>query len=198
MEIPKYIMLGYTSIFKEIEERQQAHLNGPAEAGVDFVFLPAGVGGIAAAGTSYYVQKYRAQRPKLICVEPSDCDCFLESVKYGNGQPLPTRGKQESIMAGLNCGIPSPVAWPIIRDGMELFVAVTDPYAIEAMRQYHHEHITAGESGAAGLAALLALATDPQLQDARLQVGLNKHSRILLINTEGDTDPVNYQKIIGK
>jgi len=196
MEIPKYIMLGYTSIFKEIEEQQQEHLHRPTTAGIDLVFLPAGVGGIAAAGTSYYVQKYGAHRPKLICVEPSDCDCFLESVKYGNGLPLPTRGKQNSIMAGLNCGIPSPVAWPIIRDGMELFLAVTDDYAIQAMRLYYKEHITAGESGAAGLAALLALTNDPLLYTAKHRIGLNKDSRILLINTEGDTDPVYYKKIV--
>lgn len=196
MEIPQYIMLGYTSIFKEIEEQPEAHLHGRMAAGVDIVFLPAGVGGIAAAGTSYYVQKYGASRPHLICVEPSDCDCFLESIKYGNGLPLPTRGKQESMMVGLNCGIPSPVAWPIIRDGMELFLAITDDYVIQAMRAYHNEHVIAGESGAAGLAALLALAQDEQLNAVRHHIHLHKNTRILLINTEGDTDPINYQQII--
>lgn len=192
MEIPKYIMLGYTSIFREME----AVIDRDNKPGIDFVFLPAGVGGLAAAGTSYYVRRYGEKRPGLICVEPSDCDCFLESVKYGSGEPLPTRGKQESIMAGLNCGIPSPVAWPIIRDGMELFIAVTDNYAEEAMRAYYKENITAGESGASGLAGLLALIRDHDLKEAKKKVGLNKDSRILLINTEGDTDPVNYRKII--
>ena len=189
MDIPKYIMLGYTSIFREV------HASGPQE--VDFVFLPAGVGGLAAAGTGFYVQTYGEKRPTLVCVEPSDCDCFLESVKYGNGEPLPTRGKQESIMAGLNCGIPSPVAWPIIRDGMHLFIAVTDNYAEDAMRAYYKENITSGESGASGLAGLMALIRDNDLKEAEKQVGLNKSSRILLINTEGDTDPVNYKRIIG-
>jgi diaminopropionate ammonia-lyase len=194
MEIPKYIMLGYTSIFREIEE--QGGLNREGDPGLDFVILPAGVGGIAAAGTSYYVRRYGRQRPKLVCVEPSDCDCFLESVKYGQGKPLPSRGKAESIMAGLNCGIPSPVAWPIIRDGMELFLAITDDYAMEAMRAYHKEGVTAGESGASGLAGLMALAFDKELERAKDKINLDKHSRILLINTEGDTDPVNYRKII--
>ncbi len=192
MEIPKYIMLGYTSIFKEMERS----INKEGSPGVDYVFLPAGVGGIAAAGTSYYVRRYGTKRPKLICVEPSDCDCFLESVKYGNGEPLPARGKQESIMAGLNCGIPSPIAWPIIRDAMDLFIAVTDDYAEEAMRAYHRENITAGESGASGLAGLLALFRDKEIKEAGAKIGFGKDSRILLINTEGDTDPVNYKKII--
>jgi len=194
MEIPKYIMLGYTTIFRELEDA----LDAPGEPQIDFVFLPAGVGGLAAAGTSYYVRKYRENRPTLICVEPSDCDCFLESVKYGKGEPLPTRGAQESIMAGLNCGVPSPIAWPIIRDGMHLFLAVTDNYAEDAMRAYYKENVTSGESGASGLAGLLALCRDTGLKEAKEKIRLNENSRILLINTEGDTDPVNYKKIVLK
>jgi len=192
MEIPKYIMLGYSSIFHELEP-----LLHPASApGIDFVFLPAGVGGLAAAGTAYYVRRYGSQRPKLICVEPSDCDCFLESIQYGNGQPLPTRGRQTSIMVGLNCGIPSPIAWPVIRDGMHLFIAITDDYTKTAMRAYHKEHIVSGESGASGLAGLTALLQDEELKEAHRQINLNPQSRVLLINTEGDTDPVNYARII--
>ncbi|MCU0289108.1 MAG: diaminopropionate ammonia-lyase [Acidobacteria bacterium] len=191
-EIPKYIMLGYTTIFRELENT----LNTPGKALIDFVFLPAGVGGLAAAGTAYYVLRYGPNRPRLICVEPSDCDCFLESVKYGNGNPLPTRGNQVTIMAGLNCGIPSPIAWPIIRDGMHLFTGITDNYAEEAMRIYHKEGVTAGESGASGLAGLMALLQDQELKDAGQKIGLDKNARVLLINTEGDTDPVNYKRIL--
>jgi diaminopropionate ammonia-lyase len=184
-EIPKYIMLGYTTIFRET--------NIPE---VDFVFLPAGVGGLAAAGSSYFVRRYGEERPGLVCVEPSDCDCFLESVRFGKGKPLPAKGKQESIMVGLNCGIPSPVAWPVIRDSMDLFIAITDNYAVDAMRAYYKENITSGESGASGLAGLLALLKDDRLKEAREKIGINKSSRVLLINTEGDTDPENYRKIL--
>lgn len=193
MEIPRYIMLGYTSIFREMEDT----IHPQDQALVDVVFLPAGVGGLAAAGTSYYVRRYQEKRPRLVCVEPSDCDCFLESARYGHGEALPTRGKQESIMAGLNCGIPSPIAWPIIRDGMDLFIAVTDDYAEMAMREYHQENITAGESGASGLAGLLALLQNKELKEARRIIPLNSRARVLLINTEGDTDPVNYHRIVG-
>ncbi|MCP5103965.1 MAG: diaminopropionate ammonia-lyase [bacterium] len=194
MEIPKYIMLGYTTLFRELEDSLNL-LEGP---GVDVVILPAGVGGLAAAGTSYYVRRYGGKRPVLVCVEPSDCDCFLESVQYGNGEPLPTRGMQESMMAGLNCGIPSPIAWPVIRDGMHLFLAVTDNYVEDAMWSYYREGVTAGESGASGLAGLMALFRDSELGEARDRVSLDSDSRILLINTEGDTDPINYKRIISK
>jgi diaminopropionate ammonia-lyase len=192
MDVPKYILLGYTTLFREIEFEISQTKTTP----FDFVFLPAGVGGLAAAGTNYFVQKYGDRRPTLVCIEPLASDCFLESIIHGAGKPLPSRGDQTSIMAGLNCGIPSPVAWPIVRDGMELFLGISDKYIPSAMRLYLENGVISGESGASGLAGLLALLKSDALNKAKEQVHLNEHSRILLINTEGDTDPVNYEKII--
>ncbi len=198
MEIPAYIMLGYTTIFKEADEQMNLqNLSSP-----DFVFLQSGVGGLSAAGTSHNVLKYKDKRPKLISVEPTDCDCFLESIKTGNGKAIPTKGKQESIMAGLNCGIPSPLAWKILKEGMDSFLAVTDDYAEKAMRQYYYpeqsdEKIISGESGAAGLAGLIALCTDENLKEAKNKLCINEKSNILLINTEGDTDIDNFKKVVG-
>jgi len=184
MEIPGWILLGYTTLFQEMEDLKP-----------DLVLLPAGVGGLAAAGASFYTAKYQEMRPKLVCVEPEDSDCFLESIRHGRGKPMPCKGKQESIMAGLNCGLPSPLAWPIVRDAMDLFLAIEDSYAIEAMKAYAHEGIVSGESGASGLAGLLALM---DLDEAKKTLGINKKTRVLLINTEGDTDPKNYLKITGQ
>jgi diaminopropionate ammonia-lyase len=196
-EIPGWILLGYTSIFAELE----GVLHRPQKAGVDAVILPAGVGGLAAAGAFYYAKRYGDKRPFLICVEPVSSDCFLESVRFGKGEPLPTRGKQTSIMAGLNCGIPSPLAWPIVRDAMPFFLAVGDGYAEQAMRRFYRPlgmdpRLVSGESGSSGLAALLALTNSDKLASVRSKLPLNQNSRVLLINTEGDTDPVNFQKIV--
>lgn len=191
-ELPKYIMLGYRTLFHEMEET----LHPLRTPGIDLVILPAGVGGLAAAGTSYYVKRYAERRPTLVCIEPADSDCYLESIRFGCGDPLPTRGKLESMMVGLACGIPSEVAWPVIRDGMNFFLAIPESYPLRAMKAYHREGITSGESGCAGLAALLALTTDDQLKEAKTRLNINSGTRILLINTEGDTDPENYRKII--
>jgi diaminopropionate ammonia-lyase len=144
---------------------------------------------------------YGAGRPVLICVEPGSSDCFLESIRFGKGEALPTRGKLTSIMAGLNCGIPSPLAWPIVRDAVPFFLAMGDTYAEQAMRRYFHPlgtdpRIVSGESGSSGLAALLALTTSEKLAGVRSQLPLNQNSRVLLINTEGDTDPVNFKNIV--
>ena len=122
-------------------------------------------------------------------------------MRFGKGEPLPTRGRQTSIMAGLNCGVPSPLAWPIVRDAIHFFLAVGDAYAEQAMRRYYHplgttRRIISGESGSSGLAALLALTTSPKLAEVRARLPLGKDARVLLVNTEGDTDPENFRKVV--
>jgi len=196
-DIPGYIMSGYSTIFKEEEKS----IHDKDECAVDFVFMQAGVGGLAAAGTWYYLNRYANKRPKLVCVEPTDADCLLESIKSKDGAIYQSKGKQDSIMAGLNCGTPSLLAWPIIRQGMDLFMSITDDYAEKAMVTLARpvgsdQKIVSGESGAAGLGGLLCLLSDSSMSKAKTQLGLGKNSRILIISTEGDTDPENYQKIL--
>jgi len=55
--------------------------------------------------------------------------------------------------------------------------------------------IVAGESGGVGLAGLIRAAGDPAIRQA---LSLDGHSRILLVNTEGATDPGKYQEIVGR
>jgi diaminopropionate ammonia-lyase len=165
------------------------------------VLLQAGVGGLACAGTLFYWR--RGPRPTLICVEPTDADCLRESIASPQGGIREGVGKQSSIMAGLNCGTPSLLAWPLIRVGMQGFLAIDDDYAREAMRRLASRRggdprAVAGESGAAGLAGLLALCQEGGLAAIRGQLGLDPSARVLLINTEGATDPVGYERIVGK
>ncbi len=131
-----------------------------------------------------------------------DADCLLESIASPGGQIREGRGGQRSIMAGLNCGMPSLAAWPTLRAGIDLFLAVDDGFAEEAMRRLASGHggdprIVAGESGAAGLAGLLALCREPALGQAHEAMGLGPASRVLLVNTEGATDPTGYRRIVG-
>ena len=193
-EIPSWILNGYTTIFREMEET----ININDNINVDYVFLQAGVGAFAAAGASYYVRKYLEKRPALICIEPQEAAGFLDSIEFGRGQPIVAKGKMETIMAGLNCGIPSLVAWPILKDSINLFIAISDNYAEDAMAEYFKEGIIAGESGASGLAGLIALLKDKNLKHAKNKLKITKKSRVLVINTEKDTDPENYRRIISK
>merc|ERR1711879_780441 len=109
--------------------------------------------------------------------------------KHGAGIPRlqPCKGKTESLMAGLNCGMPSYLAWPVIRDLTDHFIAVGNDYASKSVYRAHLDGIVAGESGAAGIAGMLAA---PQLFD--------ENSVVLVVNTEADTDPSLYASIIEK
>jgi len=195
-DIPRWIMAGYTTMFGEVQQQQ------PPDTKIDLVFVQAGVGALAAAAAWYYNREHYSSRPTLVTVEPTDADCLLESICSPDGNPRQSQGAQNSIMAGLNCGTPSPIAWPLIRAGFDMFIAVPDEFSVRAMRSFYFPEgndprIISGESGAAGLAALLALREDKSLNQARDHLHLSSDSTILLLNTEGDTDPVHFKKVVG-
>ena len=81
--------------------------------------------------------------------------------------------------------------------GIDLYLAVPDSLIAEATRVLAGDGIVAGECGAAGLAAMIALSDDPELAEARGMLGLGETSRMLLICTEGATDPEAYRRLTG-
>ncbi len=194
-EIPRWIMAGYTTLFEEVDRSL-----GPKDK-INVAIIQAGVGSLAGTAAWHYNQVPGASRPKLAAVEPDDADCLMASIQSENGRIRTITGGQHSIMAGLNCGTPSPVAWPLIRSGFDLFLTISDRAAVEAMRTYHYPQgqdssIVSGESGAAGLAALTTLMTGTSVLAARENLSLTPDSTVLLLNTEGDTDPVHYGQVI--
>ncbi len=197
--IPGWIQSAYTTIFREMEN----DLHQPHNAGVDMVFVPAGVGALAAAAGWYYSSRYGGGRPKLLSVEPTEAACLLASARDAHGEPTAAAGKLETVMAGLNCGRPSIAAWPFIRDTFDVFLGIGDRFALEGMRTAwaptdDDPQIVSGESGAATLGALLALTSQDSLAGARQRAGLGSRTRVLLLNTEGATDPDNFERIVGE
>jgi diaminopropionate ammonia-lyase len=195
VEIPGWIMTGYTTLFAEAT----AQLAAEGRPDPDVVLLQAGVGGLAWAGTFFYVQRAGAKRPRLIAVEPTEADGLGASIAAAEGALVASAGRLRTIMAGLNAATPSLAAWPLLRVAMDAFLTVDDAYAEEAMRRLHagSPRVVAGESGAAGLAGLLALCHEPALVEARRRLGLGAGARVLLVNSEGATDPERYREIVG-
>jgi diaminopropionate ammonia-lyase len=193
-EMPALVMHGYTSLVIETLER----LRSVGDALPTHVFLQGGVGGLAAAVVSYLWEELGTSlTPIFIIVEPSRADCLYQSAI--NGQPTPAKGDLNTLMAGLSCGEVSRVAWPILESGVEFFMTVQDRAAIECMRLLHRGalgggSIIAGESGVAGLAGLIAATRDPQGQ-LLSRLRLNASSTVLLIGTEGATDPDIYKRL---
>ncbi len=197
LEIPRLVAQGYETLFLETDAQIEERLLPQP----DLVVVQGGVGALAAAAVGHYGP--RRERPRLAIVEPDDADCLLESILSENGQPRAARGRQRSIMAGLNCGLPSLAAWPALRRGVDLFLSIEDRFAAEAVRLLWRPapgdpRVEAGESGAAGLAGLLALATDDTFRTARERLRLSGPTTALMINTEGATDPEGFQRITGE
>lgn len=190
-DIPADIMNGCLTMMFELDE--QINLEE-----IDFVFLQCGVGTWAASAVLFFMNRINKRSPKFIVVEPTEADCMLESVKQK--RIVKTKGSQKTIMAGLNCGTPATIAFEILRSRADLFLAIDDEFVIDAMRRFYFgkKKIISGESGAAGLAALIALQTDASLSQAKNFLSMNGKSKILIFNTEGDTDKINFQKIINE
>lgn len=148
--VPGWVVDGYSTIFAEVD----AQLAG---ARPEVVVLPCGVGSFAAAGVTHYKHASAPQpAPELVGVEPESAACVLESVRAG--EPVVVPGPHPSIMAGLNCGTPSRVAWPLVSRGLDTLVAIDDGRARSALTELTRAGVAAGETGAAGLAGLHALA----------------------------------------
>jgi diaminopropionate ammonia-lyase len=177
-QIPRLVIEGYRTIFAEID--QQA-------ADPDIVVVQIGVGGLAAAAA----RQWPSRRPVLIGVEPAGAACALAAVRAG--EPTLVPGPHRSIMAGLNCGLVSEQAFALLRDRYSAILAIDDETARDAMRRLAAAGIVAGESGAAGLGGLFALAADAE---TRKTLGIGPRATALVINTEGATDPDGYTRIV--
>ncbi len=198
-EIPLWIMQGYLTMLDEILE--QMHEYGIA--GPTHVFLQAGVGSMAAAILGGLINKYGKDYPITAVIEPNEAACFYDSVVINDGRSHAASGNLKTIMAGLSCGVPSQLAWEIMRSYADMMIACDDALAINGMRLYAHPRgddpkIVSGESGAVSIGLLTALMKDPQYVNIKNQLNLNENSIVLLLNTEGDTDPENYRKIVNQ
>jgi diaminopropionate ammonia-lyase len=190
-DIPLDVMHGYGVMAHEIA----VQFDGEPPT---HVFAQAGVGALAAAICASFWLRWGPRRPFFAVVEPTHADCVYRSLEAG--RPVVVGGALDTVMAGLACGEVSELAWEILHGGANAAVAVDDAYALEAVRSLARPApgdapIVAGETGGAGLAALLAARDDPAIRHALV---LGAGSRVLLLGSEGDTDPAIYREVVGR
>jgi diaminopropionate ammonia-lyase len=190
--VPGLVAEGYATIFAEID----AELAARGEAAPEVVLVQIGVGTLASAVVYHYRRPGLETWPRLVGVEPMGAACALRSIEAGSPVLLEA-GADASIMAGLNCGAPSSAAWPAMRDGIDAFVAVEDEQARAAMRLLAGAGVVSGESGAAGLAGLLELCEGESRTAAAHHLRL-AGARVLLLSTEGATDPAGWEAAVGR
>jgi diaminopropionate ammonia-lyase len=196
-DIPSWVMQGYTTMYSEAQEQ----LAGTGIVKPTHVFIQAGVGALAAATTGFYSSRFGAGRPTTVVVEPAEADCLLRSARIADGRPHTVDGDLQTIMAGLACGEPSPIAWDVLWDTVDVFSACPDYVAAKGMRVYAvplagDPFIVSGESGAVTLGALMFISDFPEYSDLKEHLGLGPDSQILLVNSEGNTDPDYFRRVV--
>jgi len=195
-EIPTWIMQGYTTLYYEALE--QMHAFGYAQP--THIFLQAGVGSMAGAiaAASCVSQE---NKPIIVTVEPDEVACFYESFLAGDGNPHSSTGNNQTEMAGLNCATPCTIAWEILKETAAGGIACPDEVTEIGMRRLGHpvesdRSVISGESGAVTTGLLEVLMTEPSCKTIREKLQLDRSSVVLLISTEGDTDPDHYKEIL--
>jgi diaminopropionate ammonia-lyase len=172
---------GYATLFAELAEA--------APEPFDVLLVPVGVGALAAAAARFAARTDAA----LVAVEAAKAACLTASLAAGRPTAVVTPG---TTMAGLDCAEVSEAAWPALRDGVLGTVTVTDAEAHAAMRELAAAGHAIGDCGAAPLAALRALVADPECVELRAAAGLSPAARVLLLATEGPTDPEGYGRAL--
>ncbi len=190
-EIPIDIMKGYWTQIHEITKQ----LDGE---NIDIVFLQLGVGSWAASVIMYILDKWE-KPPSFIGVEPHSANCLFESIKTGH--QVSVQSEMKTNMAGLNCGSISTLAWKILNNAILGSISISDGVSEKGMQTLafplgDDPQIVSGESGASSLGALVELCRINEYKKFKNKINLNKLSRVLIINTEGNTDPLNYKRVI--
>ena len=190
-DIPIDVMHGYGVMSREMI--RQLDFKPPTH-----VIVQAGVGAFASSVCAAFWQQWGSQRPRFIVVEPTEAACLFESGLAGH--PVVVDGDLDTVMAGLACGEVSPVAWEILAGGTNDFAKLDDAYALEGMRRFANPvagdpAIVSGETGTTGLGLLLAA---KKTQAVWRALGLNHDSKVLILGSEGDTDPQIYQQVVGR
>lgn len=176
-EVPGWIVEGYSTLFAEID-RQLADAGADAP---DLVAVPVGVGSLAQAAVTHYRSR-GVRGPALLAVEPTVAAPLLTSLVRGASVSVDAG---ETVMAGLNCGTVSGLAWPVLRDGLDAGVAVTDEDALAAGRDLGALGVSSGPCGAASLAGVRAGLTGPGAPARREALEVGPRSTVVLLSTEG-------------
>ncbi len=185
---PRDVMAGYGVMVHEIV----AALDTPPT----HVFLQGGVGGLAAAVAAGLRQHWGDASPRVVVVEPELAACLFESAKAGAVTNVAI--EEETLMAGLSCGEPSPLAWQVLAEEAQDFLTIPESIVAPAMRLAGRPlgddpSIVAGESAVAGFAAVIAGASQDGLRE---KLGLNDASKVLVIGSEGATDAEIYAQLM--
>lgn len=195
-EIPAWIMQGYGTLAREARRQLFADCcERPTH-----IFVQAGVGSLAGAVIGYFANLYPDNPPVMCVVEASAADCIYRSAQKGTGERINVSGDLSTIMAGLACGEANTLSWDILRNHASAFFSCPDWISAKGTRMYGvplagDPVVISGESGSVPMGLLAYICRDART-DMREALGLDENSEVLLISTEGNTDPVRFREVV--
>ncbi|KAF2152718.1 tryptophan synthase beta subunit-like PLP-dependent enzyme [Myriangium duriaei CBS 260.36] len=169
-DIPRWIVDGYQTMMREIDEQL-------GEVQVDLVICPVGVGSFAQAVVSHF--KHPDRSTAVMTVEPDTAACLWRSLTCGSPTTINTI---PTIMAGMDCGTVSTIAWPLLQT-VDVSTTVSDYEAHTTCLELAKMGLAVGPCGAAPLAALRSLSANE-----KERLGLSSTSVVVLLCTEGARD----------
>lgn len=169
--IPAWIVHGYSTMMGEIDDQLEANGLKPT-----ILVSPVGVGSLCQAVTSHC--KTEGRSVSVLTVEPDTAACLHKSLRAGELAAVKT---SHTIMSGLDCGTVSPLAWPILREGIDASVTISDYESHLAVQHLESLDVKLGPCGAAGLAAIRHIGS---LKDSG-SLELSQDSVIVILGTEG-------------
>lgn len=194
-DIPTWIMQGYgTLIHESMEQLLEYGVEKPTH-----VLLQAGVGSFAGSVQGYLAAKFGEDRPITLVVEPDDAPCLYNSSLTGEREIV--TGAMPTIMAGLACGEPNTISWEVLRDYSDGYLSCPDYVAARGMRILAaplkgDPQVVSGESGSVGIGVISLFMEREEYKELREELKLDENSVVLVISTEGDTDPIKYKEIV--
>jgi len=188
--IPAAVVDGYSTILWEAEEQLEAL----GRAVPDLVLVQLGVGAFGAAVVRHF-RRLGDRSPRIVGVEPTQAACVMASLAADRIVTVP--GPHDSVMAGLNCGTPSLIAWPVLRDGLDAVIAIDDAHALDEVRTLADAGLAVGECSGVVVAAARELLAGPEAVLHRALLGVPASASVLLFATEGVTDADSFARLVG-
>ncbi len=196
-EIPSWIMQGYGTMAMEAAEQ----LKGMGVERPTHIFIQAGVGSLAGAVQGYFANLFPDCCPTTVVMEARAADCLYQGAAACDGNYRKVGGDLQTIMAGLACGEPNTISWDILRNHTRFFVSCPDWVTAKGMRMLAapckgDQQVISGESGAVGMGLIATLMEDGSYRELREAIGLGPDSKVLMVSSEGDTDPESWRRIV--
>ena len=194
-EIPTWIMQGYGTLALEADRQLADDGCRPTH-----IFIQAGVGSLAGAVIGFFANRFKENPPVMVVCEANAADCLYRSAMQKDGSRVDVTGDMFTIMAGLACGEANTVSWDILRNHADAFVSCPDWVSANGTRIYAaplkgDPQVISGESGSVPMGLVHALMTNPEYKDLKEALKLDENSEVLLVSSEGDTDPDRFREI---